>query len=83
MRGYLSQSPEMLSGFSAEVLDVLDAVVLRAAETLHIVDQADRDEISARVLFLYTIGGRSPEEILELTIRLHRERLWAGRQALG
>lgn len=34
---------------------------------------ADRNEVAARILSLYTIGGRSPEEILELTIRLHQE----------
>ena len=73
MRSYLSQSPELPSMFSDEVLDVLDSVVRRAAETLHIVDPAERNEVAARIFALYTIGGRTPEEILELTIRLHRE----------
>ena len=73
MRSYLSQSPELLSMFSDEVLDVLDSVVRRAAETLHIVDPAERNEVAARIFALYTIGGRTPEEILALTIRLYQE----------
>jgi len=50
MRSYLSQSPELLSIFSDDVLDVLDGVVRRAVETLRTIDPAERNEIAARSL---------------------------------
>ena len=73
MRSYLSQTPEGQSGLSRNVLDALDALVEQALEALRIDDPSGRNEVAARILALYTIGGRSPEEILELTVRLHRE----------
>ena len=73
MRRHLSLHPECSYDFSPEVLDTLDALVQRAVEALHSDDPADRNEVAARILSLYTIGGRSLDEILELTIRLHRE----------
>lgn len=73
MRRYLSQSPEALSMFSDDVLNVMDELVQRVAEAVHIDGPAERNEVAARILALYAIGGRTPEQIMELTIRLHRD----------
>ncbi|MEP9396411.1 hypothetical protein [Mesorhizobium sp. KR2-14] len=73
MRTYLSTNPHQRGNLAPEELDLLDKLIRRAAEALHIDDPADRNEVAARVLSLYTLGGRSEEDILELTIRLHRE----------
>ena len=73
MRTYLSGHLYKRGNFGPEELDLLDQTLQRATEALHIEDPADRNEVAARILSLYTIGGRSPEEILELTVRLHRE----------
>ncbi|PSJ56269.1 hypothetical protein C7I85_25210 [Mesorhizobium soli] len=53
-------------------MDVLDALMQRAVDELQIVDLADQNEFAARILSLFTVGGRSFEDILEIAIRLHR-----------
>ena len=73
MRSFLSQTPERLLCLPGNVLDTLDVLVEQAVEALHCNDPAGRNEIAARILSLYMAGGQSPEEILELTVRLHRE----------
>jgi hypothetical protein len=78
MRHYLSHHPDRRGSFSPEELDMLDALVKRAIERLGLTDEGDRNEAAARILSLYMIGGRSPDEILELAIRLHRNGLTPG-----
>ncbi|PSJ53655.1 hypothetical protein C7I85_27930 [Mesorhizobium soli] len=78
MRKYLSLHPEQPSSFSSEELDTLDALLQRAIEELQIVDQADRNEAAGRILSLYTLGGRSLDEILEITVRLHQNGITPG-----
>lgn len=72
MRNYLSLHPEQRGSFSPEELDALDALMQQATEALQIVELAERNELAARILSLYSIG-RSPDEILALTMRLHRQ----------
>ena len=71
MRDYLSHHPEQRGSFSPEDLDVLDLLMRRVTEALHIVEDAERDEVAAKILSLYSMR-RSPEDILDLTIRQFR-----------
>lgn len=73
MRKYLALHPEDRRSFAPEELDMLDALVQRAVEILGITDEGDRNEAAARILSLYTLGGRSFEEIVEIAVRLHRQ----------
>lgn len=73
MRNYLSHNPNQRGPHYPEELDQLDALVQRAVAALDSDDPACRNEVAARILSLYAIGGRSLDEILELTIRLHRD----------
>lgn len=73
MRRYLSLHPAQARSYSPEELDMLDALVIRVADILGITDPSDRNEAAARILSLYTIGGRSIDEIVEVAVRLHRE----------
>jgi hypothetical protein len=73
MRSYFSLRPEQRGSFSPEELDVLDMLIRRITRRLHIDEQAERNEIAARILSLYELG-RSPEDILDLTMRLYRHR---------
>lgn len=45
----------------------------RILQALDSDDPACRNEVAARILSLYAIGGRGLDEILKLTIRLHRD----------
>jgi len=71
MRDYLSTDPIQAGIFSSEELDRLDGLMRRAVEELAITDQGDRNELAARILTLYTLGGRSLDEIYEIAVRLH------------
>ncbi|PSJ56278.1 hypothetical protein [Pseudaminobacter soli (ex Li et al. 2025)] len=74
MRKFLALHPEQQRSFSPEELDMLDALVTRAVDILGITDEGDRNEAAARILALYTPGGRTFEEILEIVVRLHHQR---------
>jgi hypothetical protein len=71
MRAFLSHHPRPVS-LSPEELDILDALMQKATQALNVVEQAERNELAARILSLYATG-RSPEQILILTLNLHRE----------
>lgn len=73
MRGYFSLRREQRGSFSPEELSLLDLLMRRVARRLHLDEQAERNELAARILSLYELG-RSPEEILDLTIGLYRHR---------
>lgn len=73
MRGYFSICREQRGSFSPEELEILDILMRRITRRLHIDEQAQRNEIAARVLSLYELG-RSPREILGLTLRQYRHR---------
>jgi hypothetical protein len=72
MRDYLCLNPRQGVALSPEELDTLDALMQQVTQQLHIDEQAERNEIAARILSLYAIG-RSPEEILDLSERLYRQ----------
>ncbi|PSJ56262.1 hypothetical protein [Pseudaminobacter soli (ex Li et al. 2025)] len=74
MRKYLSLHPEQQRSFSPEELDMLDALVTRVVDILGIIDEGERTDAAARILALYTPGGRTFEEILEIAVRLHQQR---------
>jgi histidinol phosphatase-like PHP family hydrolase len=78
MRDYLRLHSGLGTALSPEELDLLDALVKRALNELCITDHGDRNEVAARVLSLYAIGGRSPDEILEVTIRMQRQGVTPG-----
>jgi hypothetical protein len=71
MRSYLSNDPIRAGVLDPEELDRLDDLVRRAAEELAISDHGDRNELAARILTLYSLGGRTPDEIYEIVVRLH------------
>ena len=73
MRTYLSLHPAQNRSYSPEELDMLDALLVRVVDILGITDAGDRNEAAARILQLYTLGGRSIDEIVELGVRLHRQ----------
>ncbi|MEP9374980.1 hypothetical protein [Mesorhizobium sp. KR1-2] len=73
MRKYLSFHPEEQFSFTSEELDMLDALVTRVVGILDITDERERDEAAARILSLYTPGGRSFDEVVELAVRLHKQ----------
>ena len=73
MRTYLSLHPTQDRSYSPEELDMLDAPAVRVVDILGITDDGDRNEAAARILSLYTLGGRSFDEIVELAVRLHKE----------
>ncbi|WP_106721875.1 hypothetical protein [Pseudaminobacter soli (ex Li et al. 2025)] len=78
MRDYLKIHSGLGNGLLPEELDLLDALVRRAVSELRITDLGDRNEVAARILSLYAIGGRSPDEILEITIRMQRQGVTPG-----
>lgn len=71
MRDYLSNDSMRSGTFSSEELDSLDALMRQAIEELAITDDGERNELAARVLTLYSLGGRSLDEIYEIAVRLH------------
>lgn len=71
MRDYLSHDSMRSGVFSSEELDSLDEVMRRAIDELAITDHGERNELAARVLTLYSIGGRSLDEIYEIAVRLY------------
>ncbi|PSJ53225.1 hypothetical protein [Pseudaminobacter soli (ex Li et al. 2025)] len=73
MRNYLHRHPEQKGSFSPDELDMLDALVKRAMEAVHIADPAEHNEVAARILSIYSLGGRSADEILEIAVRLHKQ----------
>lgn len=73
MRGYFSLRQEQRGSFSPEELHVLDILIWRIFRRLHIDDQAERNEIAARILSLYELG-RTPRDIFGLMMRLYRRR---------
>ncbi|PSJ49577.1 hypothetical protein [Pseudaminobacter soli (ex Li et al. 2025)] len=73
MRNYLHRHPKQKGSFSPDELDMLDALVKRAMEALHIADPAEYNEVAARILSIYSLGGRSVDEILEIAVRLHKQ----------
>ncbi|MDH6232358.1 hypothetical protein M2281_002957 [Mesorhizobium soli] len=78
MRDYLKIHSGDGNALSPDELDLLDALAKRAIGELGITEQGDKNEVAARILSLYAIGGRSPDEILEVTIRLQRQGLAPG-----
>jgi hypothetical protein len=74
MRTYLSTHPQIgMGAFSPDDLDVLDELMRCAVKALHITDEADRNEIAARIFAIYTLGGLSKEQILATVARLHQQ----------
>ena len=73
MRKYLSLHPDQSGPHYPEELEKLDELVQRAMEALRIVDPDERNEVAARILSLYSTGIRADEEILEITLRRHRQ----------
>ena len=73
MRYYLSTHLDRRSCFTPEELNQLDDLVQRAINALAITAVEDRNETVARILSLHILGGRSPEEILDIAIRLHQQ----------
>lgn len=71
MRDYLIRYPRQYNIIEPEQLDALDDLLKRATGTLGITTPGDRNELAARILTLYTLGGRTPDEIYEIAIRLH------------
>jgi hypothetical protein len=71
MREYLSNDPLLFGVFSSEELDKLDALMKRAIEELALTGHGERNELAARVFTLYSLGGRSLDQIYEIAVRLH------------
>jgi hypothetical protein len=71
MRDYLSRYPRHGDIIEPETLDVLDKLLKRAAGALGIITPGERNELAARILTLYSLGGRTPDEIYEIAVRLH------------
>jgi hypothetical protein len=71
MREYLSHDPARFGVFSSEELDKLDSLMQRAIEELALTDHGERNELAARVFTLYSLGGRSLDQIYEIAVRLH------------
>lgn len=73
MRRYLSLHPDQLGSLTVEQLDILDALVQRVVDILGITDPSDRNEAAARILSVFTLGGRTHDEIVDIAVRLHRQ----------
>jgi hypothetical protein len=73
MRSYLSRHREQQNSFSPRELDILDCLMQRAIDVLGVIDPSDRNELAARILSIYSLGGRSSDDILEIVVRLHQQ----------
>lgn len=78
MRDYLKSHPERRGSFSPSQLKELDELVRQAAARLEITDRGEKNEIAARILTLYILGGRTAEQILDTVVHMELTRVTPG-----